>query len=67
MRRIIFSVYVLSGFLAGISTVLLCARLGSASPVSGNLYELDAIGAVVIGGTASPAVERRSAARSWAS
>ncbi len=52
VRRIIFSVYVLSGFLAGISAVLLCARLGSASPVSGNLYELDAIGAVVIGGTA---------------
>jgi ribose transport system permease protein len=51
VRRIIFSVYVLSGFLAGISTILLCARLGSASPVSGNLYELDAIGAVVIGGT----------------
>jgi ribose transport system permease protein len=51
VRRTIFSVYVLSGFLAGISTVLLCARLGSASPVSGNLYELDAIGAVVIGGT----------------
>jgi ribose/xylose/arabinose/galactoside ABC-type transport system permease subunit len=51
VRRIIFSVYVLMGFLAGISTVLLCARLGSASPVSGNLYELDAIGAVVIGGT----------------
>jgi ribose transport system permease protein len=52
VRRIIFSVYVLMGVLAGISTVLLCARLGSASPVSGNLYELDAIGAVVIGGTA---------------
>jgi ribose transport system permease protein len=51
VRRIIFSVYVLSGLLAGVSTVLLCARLGSASPVSGNLYELDAIGAVVIGGT----------------
>jgi ribose transport system permease protein len=51
VRRIIFSVYVLSGLLAGIATVLLCARLGSASPVSGNLYELDAIGAVVIGGT----------------
>ena len=50
-RRIIFSVYVLSGLLAGVATVLLCARLGSASPVSGNLYELDAIGAVVIGGT----------------
>ncbi|HKG01844.1 MAG TPA: ABC transporter permease [Conexibacter sp.] len=51
VRRTILSVYVLSGFLAGISAVLLCARLGSASPVSGNLYELDAIGAVVIGGT----------------
>jgi ribose transport system permease protein len=52
VRRTIFSVYVLMGLLAGVSTVLLCARLGSASPVSGNLYELDAIGAVVIGGTA---------------
>ena len=51
VRKIIFSVYALSGFLAGIASVLLCARLGSASPVSGNLYELDAIGAVVIGGT----------------
>jgi ribose/xylose/arabinose/galactoside ABC-type transport system permease subunit len=51
VRRIIFSVYVLSGLCAGVAAVLLCARLGSASPVSGNLYELDAIGAVVIGGT----------------
>jgi ribose transport system permease protein len=51
VKRVIFSVYVLSGLMAGIATVLLCARLGSASPVSGNLYELDAIGAVVIGGT----------------
>jgi ribose transport system permease protein len=51
VRRTIFSVYVLSGLLAGVAAVLLCARLASASPVSGNLYELDAIGAVVIGGT----------------
>jgi ribose transport system permease protein len=51
VRRVVFSVYVLAGLLAGVATVLLCARLGSASPVSGNLYELDAIGAVVIGGT----------------
>jgi ribose transport system permease protein len=51
VRRTILSVYVLMGVLVGISAVLLCARLGSASPVSGNLYELDAIGAVVIGGT----------------
>ena len=51
VRKTIFSVYVVSGALAGVAAVLLCARLGSASPVSGNLYELDAIGAVVIGGT----------------
>jgi ribose transport system permease protein len=51
VRKTIFSVYALSGLLVGVATVLLCARLGSASPVSGNLYELDAIGAVVIGGT----------------
>jgi ribose transport system permease protein len=51
VRKTVFSVYVLSGMLAGLAAVLLCARLGSASPVSGNLYELDAIGAVVIGGT----------------
>ena len=51
VRKVIFSVYALSGLLAGVAAVLLCARLGSASPVSGNLYELDAIGAVVIGGT----------------
>ena len=51
VRRTIFTVYVLMGVLVGVAAVLLCARLGSASPVSGNLYELDAIGAVVIGGT----------------
>jgi len=38
-------------FTAGIAAVLLCGRLASASPVSGQLYELDAIAAVVIGGT----------------
>jgi ribose transport system permease protein len=51
VRRIVFSVYVLSGICVGIAAVLLCGRLASASPVSGNLYELDAIAAVVIGGT----------------
>ena len=51
VRRILFSVYVLSGICAGIAAILLCGRLASASPVSGKLYELDAIAAVVIGGT----------------
>lgn len=49
--RTIFSVYIVSGLCAGISAVLLSGRLASASPVAGSLYELDAIAAVVIGGT----------------
>jgi ribose transport system permease protein len=48
---VVLSVYVLSGLCVGIAAVLLSGRLGSASPVSGNLLELDAIAAVVIGGT----------------
>lgn len=51
VSRILFSVYVLSGICVGIAAILLCGRLASASPVSGQLYELDAIAAVVIGGT----------------
>jgi ribose transport system permease protein len=50
-KRILFSVYVLSGICCGIAAILLCGRLASASPVAGQLYELDAIAAVVIGGT----------------
>jgi ribose transport system permease protein len=48
---IVTSVYVLSGACVGIAAILLSGRLGSASPVSGQLLELDAIAAVVIGGT----------------
>jgi ribose transport system permease protein len=51
VRPVIFSVYVLSGLCVGIAAVLLTGRLASASPVAGNLLELDAIAAVVIGGT----------------
>lgn len=51
VRRIVFSVYCLTGLLAGLAAVLLSGRLASASPVAGQLLELDAIGAVVIGGT----------------
>jgi ribose transport system permease protein len=46
-----FTVYVLSGFCVGIGAIILTSRLSTASPISGNLYELDAIAAVVIGGT----------------
>jgi ribose transport system permease protein len=51
VNRIVFSVYVLSGICVGIAAILLCGRLASASPIVGQLYELDAIAAVVIGGT----------------
>src|SRR5215216_2848099 len=51
-NRVIFAVYVLTGLCVGISALLLSGRLASASPLAGNLVELDAIAAVVIGGTA---------------
>ncbi len=44
-------VYVISGTLAAISAVILTARLNSAQPTAGAAYELDAIAAVVLGGT----------------
>ncbi len=51
VQRIIFSVYVLMGICVAISAILLAGRLSSASPVAGTLYELQAIAAVVIGGS----------------
>lgn len=44
-------VYTLCGVLAGIAGLILTARTGSALTNAGNGYELDAIAAVVIGGT----------------
>ncbi|NLS07342.1 ABC transporter permease [Rhizobium sp. P32RR-XVIII] len=43
-------VYGVSGLLAGISGIVLTARLGVGDPNAGNLYELDAIAACLIGG-----------------
>lgn len=51
IRRVLFATYVLSGLCAGLAAALLTGRLASASPVVGTFYELDAIAAVVIGGT----------------
>jgi putative xylitol transport system permease protein len=51
VSRIRFSVYVISGGLAGLAGMILSARTGSALPQAGIAYELDAIAAVVIGGT----------------
>ena len=46
-----FWTYVLCGFLTGISGMILMARLSSAQPAVGEGFELDAIAAVVLGGT----------------
>jgi ribose transport system permease protein len=49
-RRVLFSVYAMSGVLAGLSGVMLASRVISGPPNLGQGYELDAIAAVVIGG-----------------
>jgi len=48
--RVTFSVYAISGILAGISGVMLASRVTLGAPDLGVGYELDAIAAVVIGG-----------------
>lgn len=49
--RIIVATYTISGSLAGLAGVILAARLGAGQPVAGMGWELDAIAAVVVGGT----------------
>jgi ribose transport system permease protein len=44
-------VYGLSGVMSGLAAAVLTARLNSAQPIAGMMYELDAIAATVIGGT----------------
>lgn len=44
-------VYSISGLLAALSGAILTSRLNSAQPTAGTAYELDAIAAVVLGGT----------------
>jgi ribose transport system permease protein len=45
------AIYTLCGLFAGLAGILMAARLNSAQPALGTGYELDAIAAVVIGGT----------------
>ena len=44
-------IYGVSGLMSAIAAVILTARLNSAQPIAGMMYELDAIAATVIGGT----------------
>jgi len=51
VRRHTASLYALSGLCCGIAAILIAARTGTGSSTHGDLYELDAIAAVIIGGT----------------
>ena len=52
-------VYVISGFASSIAGIIIASRIGSASPNAGTSFELDAIAAVVIGGTSLSGGEGR--------
>jgi ribose/xylose/arabinose/galactoside ABC-type transport system permease subunit len=45
------AIYGVSGLMSAIAAIILTARLNSAQPIAGMMYELDAIAATVIGGT----------------
>lgn len=49
--RVKIAVYAITGLLAAMSALILTSRLNSAQPTAGEAYELDAIAAVVLGGT----------------
>ena len=52
VRAVNFWIFVNMGFLAGVAGVIYSARSNGAQPGAGNMFELDAIAAVFIGGAA---------------
>ena len=52
VKKVKIVVYALSGFLAAVAGIIMTSRLNSGQPILGEMMELDAIAAVVIGGTA---------------
>lgn len=51
VNRVLLFVYGVSGLLAGLAGIMSASRLYSATGMLGNGYELDAIAAVILGGT----------------
>lgn len=51
VKRILLSVYMIAGACAGLAGIIFASRVVSAQPTAGQGYELDAIAAVVLGGT----------------
>ncbi|KQS19820.1 ribose ABC transporter permease [Exiguobacterium sp. Leaf187] len=51
VNKVKIMIYSLSGLMAALAGIILTSRLNSAQPTAGTSYELDAIAAVVLGGT----------------
>lgn len=51
LRRVLLFTYAYSGLAAALASMVLTGRLNSAQPSAGVMFELDAIAAVVVGGT----------------
>jgi ribose/xylose/arabinose/galactoside ABC-type transport system permease subunit len=51
VNRQIWSLYIISGFLAGVGAILITGRLGTATPLAGQDLALDVVAATVVGGT----------------
>lgn len=49
--RVKIMAYTISGILAAVAGIIMTSRLSSAQPTAGDGYELDAVAAVVLGGT----------------
>ncbi|SMD12117.1 monosaccharide ABC transporter membrane protein, CUT2 family [Rhizobium sp. RU36D] len=50
VKKVLLATYILSGLCAGVGAIVLSGRTAAASPLYGNLLELDTIAAVIIGG-----------------
>lgn len=51
IKRVVLAIFILMGALSGVAGIILTSRLNAATVSSGEMYELDAIAACVIGGT----------------
>jgi ribose/xylose/arabinose/galactoside ABC-type transport system permease subunit len=51
VKQVTLSVYIIHGFLAALAGLVFLGRLGVGEPTAGFLFEMNAIAAVVLGGT----------------
>ncbi|MFA5468540.1 MAG: ABC transporter permease [Sphaerochaetaceae bacterium] len=59
IKRVKYLVYGMSGFLSGLSGIILLSRINSGQPKAGQGYEMDVITAVVLGGVSISGGEGR--------